>query len=284
MRNNSTILLLGATGVVGTAVEKVCCQQNISCIAQSHQDIEIADCKQLINAIDKYNPSVVINCVAIPSIDLCENAPETAISLHCTSVLHLAKECGRRDIALIQPSSHAVFDGVKESPYIEDDLVKATSVYSATKLLSERIVIAYCPKHYILRFPTLYGPRRNTGMGFVDKVLNWIKDGKELRIADDKMDSPTYSMDAAAALISIIIENAPYGIYHIANNGWVSYYDFVLKICELLKVENIIHRAKDKEFASICHKPLRTALKSAKIKHLRNYEEALREYLNDFVV
>ena len=283
MKRDLTILLLGSTGVVGTAVERVCNHRNIPCIALGHQDIEITNYDQLISAIDTHKPNAVINCVAIPSIDPCENDPEAAIELHCTAVLHLAKECGRRGIILVQPSSHAVFDGLKENPYMEEDLVKATSVYAATKLLSERIAAAYCPKHYIFRFPTLYGPRRNTGMGFVDKVIAWINEGRELRIADDKMDSPTYSMDAAAAFISVVFENAPYGIYHIANKGWVSYYDFVMKIREIMKAENVVHRAKDKEFASICYKPLRTALESGKMKLLRNCEVALRDYMSNYV-
>jgi dTDP-4-dehydrorhamnose reductase len=198
-------------------------------------------------------------------------------------VLHLAKECGKSDITLVQPSSHAVFDGFKEEPYAEDDLVKATSVYAATKLLSERIVTVYCPKHYITRFPTLYGPRRNTSVGFVDKVVAWIKEGKEIRIADDKMDSPTYSIDAAAAVISLFFEDAPYGIYHIANEGWISYYDFAQKIQKLMGTEIIIHRAKDREFSSNCYKPLRTALKTIKLEPLRNYESALGEYISTYV-
>jgi hypothetical protein len=51
-----------------------------------------------------------------------------------------------------------------------------------------------------------------------------------------------------------------------------------------MKVENVIHRAKDREFVSICYKPIRTALKSAKMRPLRNYEIALREYISDYMV
>ncbi|TRZ76453.1 MAG: NAD(P)-dependent oxidoreductase [Deltaproteobacteria bacterium] len=234
--------------------------------------------------IKEHSPHSIVNCIAIPSINPCETEPASAIVLHCNAVLHLANQCAKHDIILVQPSSHAVFDGLKNEAYIEDDLVKATNVYGATKFLSERIAATYCTKHYIPRFPTLYGPRRNKSMGFVDKVIMWIREGRELRIADDKMDSPTYTMDAADKMVSLISEKTPYGIYHIANQGWVSYYDFVLKIREIMKAKNVIHRAKDKEFASICHKPLRTALSSTKIKPLRNYEEALEEYLKDYVV
>jgi dTDP-4-dehydrorhamnose reductase len=279
MKNNSTLLILGSTGAVGTAMETVSRERNIPCTPLSHQDIDITDTAQMLTALDTHHPDAVMNCVAMASIDPCEKEPEKALELHCTAVLHLAKECGRRGILLIQPSSHAVFDGLKEMPYTEEDHAKATSVYAATKLLSERIASAYSPKHYIARFPTLYGPRRNTGMGFVDKVIMWIREGRELRIADDKMDSPTYTLDAAHAVTSLILDNAEYGMYHIANEGWISYYDFVCKIREIMKAENVIHRARDREFSSICYKPLRTGLTSTKLKPLRRYEVALWEYM-----
>lgn len=278
------VLLLGATGALGTAVTVICKKRDIPCIPLRHDDFDFSSREQVTAAIKKHRPTAVINCVAIPSINPCEEDPGSAIALHCNAVLHLAGQCAKHDITLVQPSSHAVFDGLKNEAYIEDDLVKATNVYGATKFLSERIAATYCPKHYIPRFPTLFGPRRNKSMGFVDKVITWIIEGRELRIADDKMDSPTYTIDAADAAISLITGSASYGIYHIANQGWVSYYDFACRIREIMKAESIIQRAKDKDFSSICYKPLRTALLSTKVGPLRNYEAALREYIQDYVV
>ncbi len=283
MTENLSILILGSTGALGTATAGMCEKRNIPCIPLAHEDFDFTSKEQTEALIQKYHPQAVINCVAIPSINPCEEDPGSAIMLHCNSVLNLAGQCARDDIMLVQPSSHAVFDGMKHEAYLEDDPVKATNVYGATKFLSERIAATYCPKHYIPRFPTLFGPRRNKSMGFVDKVITWIKEGRELRIADDKMDSPTYNMDAADAMISLITGNAPYGIYHIANQGWISYYDFACKIREIMNADNMIHRAKDQDFSSICYKPLRTALLSTKIEPLRDYEAALREYIKDYV-
>jgi dTDP-4-dehydrorhamnose reductase len=282
MQNIDKILLFGATGVVGTGIEKAC-SETIQCIALGHGDIDITVESDVQDAIEDIKPTIIINCVAKASIDPCEKDPQMALDIHCRAVVNLAKECQQRDICLIQPSSHAIFDGTKDEPYLESDIPKATSVYAASKLISERIVAAYCPRHYIIRFPTLFGPRRNNSPGFVDKVINWIKEGRELKIADDKMDSPTYSLDATAAVISLIRKSAPSGIYHIANQGWVSYFDFVLLIKDLLGADNKIHRAKDHDFHSTCFKPLRTGLKSSKIKSLRNYEIALKEYIINYV-
>ena len=280
---NLSMLVLGGTGVVGTALEAVCAQRGIPCVCPAHSVLDITSETQVSKALDEYRPTAVVNCVAIPSIEPCERDPAAALELHCTAVHHLAQECERRNMILIQPSSHAVFDGFKNEPYTEEDPAKATGVYGATKILSEKLAAAYCTRHYITRFPTLYGPRRNHSQGFVDKVLGWLKEGRQLKIADDRMDSPTYSMDAAAAVVNLIVEKAPWGSYHIANEGWLSYYDFVVKLKILLRADNEIVPCKEKDFASPYYKPLRTGLKSIKRKPLRSLDAALEAFLNTYV-
>lgn len=277
------ILLFGSTGVVGTAFQKVCGERGIEYYALGHQDIEVTDRDQVLESINRYRPRVIINCVAVPSIEPCEKDPETAINLHCNFVMDLARECEIRNVVLVQPSSHAVFDGAKRAPYLESDQPKATSVYAATKLLTERIAATYCSKCYIPRFSTLYGPRKNSNLGFVDRVILWIREGRELRIADDKMDSPTYSIDAAWAIINLMEDDLSWGVYHIANEGYVSYYQFVCQIKKKLNVKNEIHGVKDKEFSGAVYKPLRTALASEKVKALRNWKDALADYLDHHV-
>jgi dTDP-4-dehydrorhamnose reductase len=275
-----SFLILGASGVVGTAIEAECMKRGLPCICPEHRMLDITLPTHITEAIADYKPTVVVNAVAIPSIALCEKDPAAALALHCTAVLHLAHECERHKIILVQPSSHAVFDGLKNEPYTEDDPVRATGVYGATKILSEKMAAAYCTRHYIPRFPTLYGPRRNHTMGFSDKVIGWMKEGRQLKIADDRMDSPTYSMDAAGAVIDLIETRAPYGTYHIANEGWISYYDFVVKLKRLLRADNDVLRCKEQDFSSLLYKPLRTGLKSKKIQPLRPIDKALQEYVD----
>lgn len=277
------LMVLGSSGTVGTAIETTC-PDSYNCIALKHEDIDILETAKLSAMIQEYRPSAIINCVAMASIDPCEKDPEMALNIHCRAVAGLAQACRNFNICLIQPSSHAIFDGMKNEPYTEDDLPKATGVYAATKLISERLVSAICTKYYIARFPTLFGPRRNQGSGFVDKVIDWLKKGHQLKIADDKMDSPTYSIDAARCIFSLIEKQVPYGIYHISNQGWVSYYDLVVKIRNILKAENTVIRAKDQDFPSAGFKPLKTGLSSIKIKALRPYEDALKEFIENYVI
>ena len=126
----------------------------------------------------------------------------------------------------------------------------------------------------------MYGPRRNASVGFVDKTLKWLADGKVLKIADDKIDSPTYSLDAAKAILALIEDGQPWGLWHVANNGIVSYYEFVSRLASLLGFENRIERAKDQDFPGLAPKPLFTALASEKLPPLRRWEDALTEYVS----
>ncbi len=277
--DNLSLLVLGGSGMVGTAVEAVCSRRGIPCVCPAHGAVDITSRSQVTQALDAYHPTVVVNCVAIPSIEPCERDPAAAVALHCSAVAHLARECQRRYMTLVQPGTHAVFDGLKDSPYTEDDPVRATGVYGATKILSEKLAAACCTRHHIPRFPTLFGSRRNESQGFVDKVLRWLAEGRELKIAEDRMDSPTYSMDAAATVIDMVAEGAPWGVYHVANDGWISYYGFVVKLKMLVGSDSEIIPCKEREFASACYKPLRTGLRSIKRRPLRSLDDALQEYV-----
>ena len=282
--NNGKILLLGATGIVGTAVEKIAGEKRLDYLALNHSDFDITDSQGLQRLIERHRPAAVINCVVFMGIDPCEKDPARALAVNAAPVLVMAKTCQRLDAVLVQPGSHAVFDGLKDDYYAEDDAVRITGVYAASKYFAEKFAARYCRKHYIVRFPTLFGARRNNSPGFADKVITWLREGREMRIADDKIDSPTYSLDAAHALLELLENQAPYGLYHIANQGKASYYHFALKMAELLGFDARISPAKDADFPAAGFKPLKTALKSNKIPPLRRWEDALQEYLQEIEI
>lgn len=272
------ILLLGASGVVGTAIQTVCKKKQIECISAAHDVIEITNPPELEEAITIYKPTIVINAVGIVGPNPCEFNPAEAFKTNAIAVRNLALMCANQNITLVQISTHAVFDGIKDDYYTELDIPKPIGVYGISKYAAELFVQSICKRYYIIRFPTLYGPRRNTKLGIVDKFIKLAKEGKELRVADDKVDSPSYNMDVAEGLVDVLIQNKPFGIYHIGNSGSVIFYDFVVKLSGLLKKDVELIRAKDSDFPPI-FKPTKTAMKSIKLKPLRNWEDALNEYI-----
>lgn len=273
------ILLIGASGLMGIAIEKVCSTKGIDCVGLTHEDLEITDFAAVEEAVEKNKVDAVINVAVFLAINECELEPHQAFDVNAIAVSNLAKVCEKNRITMVQPSTHAVFDGTKDGPYTEDDSPNPSGIYSASKYVAECFTRFICTRHYITRFPTIFGPRRLGRKGFVDKMLERITSGEEVRVADDKMDSPTYSMDAAETLISLLEAEKPFGIYHVANSGMVSYYDFIAKLIEILKVDANLTRAKDKDFPALAYKPLNTALRSIKLEPLRSWQDALSDYI-----
>jgi len=268
------ILLIGASGCFGTELQNIKLKKK-KLIHFSSKKLDILDNKNLEKKIKFIKPKVIINSSALVGINQCEIDYQNAFSINTIGALNLAKICAKFNIILVQTSTHAVFDGKQDRSYNESDTPKPNNVYSGTKYLSEVFVSSICKKYYILRFPTLYGARKNSLKGFVDKVIDALKANKTLRIANDKIDSPTYARDAAEALISIIEKKKRFGIYHLANEGKISYLKFVQEIKRLIKSNSKIVSVKDRNFPSLGFKPLKTSLKSKKIK-LKNWKKAIK--------
>lgn len=265
---------------MGTALDHVCREEEITCIQLSHADLDVTDCTAVVESIAKFAPTVVINAVALIGYDVCESNPLEAFRINSLPASIMAKACEKNGITFVQLSSHAVFDGRKEAAYTEDDLPNPLNSYGVTKYMAELYCRNLCQRHYVMRLPTLFGLRRNDRPGFVDKVLEWINGGENLCIAADKIDSPTYSLDAARAVVGLLIDRHPHGIYHLANDGAVSYFDFVTTIAQLLGSTAKITPVKDSYFPFIGQKPLRTAMNSSRIPPLRPWQDALQDYLS----
>jgi len=273
------ILVFGGSGVMGTAMERVCRSAGIECFQPTHGEVDVTDVDAVTSSIVKHAPSVVINAVALIGYNLCENDPVNAFRINSLPASYMAKACEAQSITFVQLSTHAIFDGRKNEPYTESDSPNPLNSYAATKYLADLYCCNLCSRHYVVRLPTLFGPRRNDRWGFVDKVLERMKKGEELLVAADKIDSPTYSLDVASRLVAILRDSPPNGVYHLANQGSVSYFDFVLKLLQLTGVTATLTPAKDSDFFSHGKKPLKTAMASEKLQPLRPWEDALQEYL-----
>lgn len=273
------ILLIGASGCFGNEFSKVCKRDKIKLISYPSKKLDITKFKDLNSKIKKIKPSIVINSSAIVGINQCETNFNKAFEVNTIGALNLAKICKSNNLILVQTSTHAVFDGTKNSSYSEKDIPKPNNVYSGSKYLSEVFVKSICKKYYIIRFPTLFGERKNNLLGFVDKVIISLENNKDLKIADDKIDSPTYAKDAAISLLQILLKKKTYGVYHLANEGKISYFEFVKYIKNSLSSKSKIKPVKDKYFKSDGFKPLKTSLKSLRKTKMRNWKKAINEYL-----
>lgn len=275
------IMLFGGSGMVGTSFQRIAKRLDMHIKAPSHENIDILDLNLVRKTMDSFKPDAVINCAAKVGIDPCERNPAEAYMINSQAARNLALITEENNAIFVQPSSHAVFSGTKDTHYLESDPPRIMNVYAGTKLLAENWAVNLCAKHYVTRFPTLFGRRKTGSQGFVEKMLAQLIKGKDVRVAEDKLDSPTYADDAAEASLKLILNKNEYGIYHIANSGVCSYFDLIYEAATLIQSQGRVHPAKDADFPSLAYKPVKTALASHKLEPLRDWQSALIDYIKE---
>ena len=275
------ILITGANGLLGHELASVL--KDHSLILLSHSQLDISNSDSVNKEIDSHSPDIIINSAAYTQVDLCESNYDLAFSSNATGPKNLAIKCKQLNIPLIHISTDYVFEGNQEknSPLEETDKLGPKTVYGKTKLEGEKLVMENCDKYFILRTAWLYGEGKN----FVKTMICLSKKNKELKVVNDQVGCPTYAKDLAKAIKEIIDKKSEkYGIYHVTNKGEVSWYEFAKKIFEIKKIEIKVNPCTSEEFPRPAPRPHYSVLNNQKwinagFTPLRNYEEALKEYL-----
>lgn len=276
---NRPLLILGSSGMFGTAIKRVAQERKLNYCDLTHEELDITNKSILEKKIKEICPSIIINSAAMLGISSCEENPSRAFDINATGPLHLAQICRSQNIVLVQTSTNAIFDGKKGDFYFEEDIPNPQNVYGLSKYAGEICVQNNLLEHYIVRFAKLFGPRKNNSSGFTDKIIDLMRRGQKLKIAEDRMDPFTYTIHAARKVMDLIETRAPFGIYHVANKGSVSYYEFVSEFAKAIGYSGEIIRAKDADFLTSAPNPLRTELDSRKINDMASWKDALKEYV-----
>lgn len=228
------ILVTGANGQLGQCLADQLSKQNIPHTLLARQDADINDTVVLEKLVADKCVTAIINAAAYTAVDKAESEPELAKRVNEDGPMALAKLCSRFDIPLLHVSTDYVFDGKKQTPYVETDQTGPTGVYGQTKLNGEIAVQRHCPKHIILRTAWVFS---EYGNNFLKTMLRLAKERDTLGVVGDQIGCPTYAGDIAEALISIAQQlhkaeqnksgtSARYGVYHYAGNEVVSWYGF----------------------------------------------------------
>ena len=276
------ILITGANGLLGHELSSLLKDHTL--ILLSHSQLDISDSESVNKQIDSSSPDIIINSAAYTQVDACETNYDLAFQSNAIGPKNLAIKCKQLGIPLIHISTDYVFEGneKKNSPLLEDDKLGPKTVYGKTKLEGEKMVQENCEKYFILRTAWLYGEGKN----FVKTMLSLSKKNKELKVVNDQIGSPTYAKDLAKAIKEIIEKKSDkYGIYHVTNKGEVSWYEFAKKIFEIKNIEIKVNPCTSEEFPRPAPRPHYSVLSNQKwidagFTPMRDYEEALNEYLN----
>lgn len=300
-KKNMTILVTGANGQLGNEMRIVTkdskdkyiftdvCDEHPESIEMLHKlagdDVDITTTKLDITNLDAIRAMVkendvkaIVNCAAWTNVDAAETAGEIVETLNATAPENLAFAMKEVNGMLIHISTDYVFGGDPyNTPCKEDQQGTPTGVYGATKLLGEQKIQATGCNYVILRTAWLYS---EFGKNFVKTMLNLTATKPQLKVVFDQVGTPTYALDLANAIMSIIedykkaitdnrspLTYAKTGVYHFSNEGVCSWYDFTKMIAEISGNTSCdIQPCHSDEFPSPVKRPAFSVLDKTKVK------------------
>jgi len=225
------ILLLGGQGQLATSLSAVLAEDDV--VALSHQELDICDAQRVAGMVKAVRPDVIINTAAVRRPDACELAPEHAFAVNALGARNVALACVEAKCALAHISTDYVFDGMRRTPYFEEDPPNPVNVYGTSKLAGEIFVKQIVERHYVIRTSPLFGgatdPARASN--FVLALLRRADDGLDTNVVTDQWMTPTYTLDVARK-ISWLIRRDTHGVYHISNGGHCTWYEFAQAVAE----------------------------------------------------
>lgn len=186
-------------------------------------DHDLTDRDHVLGVITEWRPDVVLHGAAFTAVDLCEEQVETAYRVNCAATRFVADGARRVGAHVVYVSTDYVFDGTKDSPYVEWDQPAPRSVYGRTKLGGEREI-----DHgwTVARTSWVCGEHGNN---MVKTLLRLGEAGGELTFVDDQIGHPTFAKDLAAMVLRLGVERVP-GIFHTTNQGAVSWFEFAQEV------------------------------------------------------
>lgn len=276
------ILIIGADGMLGSDLVKVL-SKNHEVIESLEKNLDIADKQSVEKFVLSNKPSLVINAAGYTDVDSAESNRGKAFAINAEGPLNIALACKKSGSRLLHFSTDYIFDGTKDGPYTEEDEPNPINVYGASKLKGEQNIQSAFSDYIIVRTQWLYG---KNGKNFVDAILKLMREKSEVKVVNDQVGSPTYTLDLAKATKTTIEKNIPSGIYNVANRGYCSWFEFAVEIAKLKNIRNVkIIPVASEEFPRPAKRPKNTRLKQGRFREiigylLRNWEDALTEYLS----
>lgn len=287
------ILITGANGQLGNELQSIISKgkSEIGSIPNQYKDcviiatdvdeLDITNTSEVLNFVKENKPDIIFNCAAMTNVDGCETAFETAFKINAIGVRNLGLAAESINAKFVHVSTDYVFAGDGTRPYVEWDLTNPQSIYGKSKRLGEEYALNFCKKTFVVRTSWLYG---YVGKNFVKTMRNLGRTKDEIKVVNDQRGNPTNANDLAHHLLKLGVTEE-YGIYHCTGEGECTWYDFATKIMEYSNLSCKVNPCTSDEFPSPTKRPAFSSLDNLALKctvgnEMRNWEEALKEYIS----
>lgn len=240
--------------------------------------------------VKEFKPDYLFHLGAYTDLEFCElNADET-YNTNTISVENAVYIANQLNVPLLYISTAGIFDGAKEF-YDDWDQPNPLGVYARSKYMGERYVVGHAHRYLVCRAGWMMGSGPKKDKKFIQKLMKQIKDGKkELFIVDDKDGTPTYTHDFARN-VKALIEKEYWGLYNMVCGGQTSRLEVATELIKLLNLNGQVKLTpvgsdffKETYFAERppCERLINRKLNIRNMNLMRDWREALREYIEDY--
>ena len=297
MSSSERLLILGATGQLGTDLVRAAAAAGVDHVGAGHADIDVTEADSVEAGLARYRPTIVINTAALHRVDACEDDPHQAYRVNTVGALLVARAAARAGARSVYISTDYVFSGDKppaadgrltpETAWVEDDPVRPLNVYGASKAAGEQAVRLADRRHLIVRVSSLFGvvPPRNKGDNFIEAIVKKARAGETLRVVSDQWITPTYTFDAAGAIVRLALSDVG-GVAHVASSDGCTWHVLATEALRLVGLATTVEAVPASTYYSKAPRVRNGALHTGRLASLlgaplRPWREALRAYLHE---
>ena len=225
--------------------------------------------EKIIPIIQNIKPDYIIDTVAFPSVDFCEENHAIADKLHIHATKIISKISNEINSKLLFLSTDAVFEGQLNKKYIETEITNPVNYYGFTKLKAEKIVLASSKNNVVLRTAVIYGVGIQSR--FTNWILSYLRDKKPVDPFVDQFNSPTLVDDLSQVMLKIL-KNDISGLFHATGPTCVNRYDFAVMLAKEFNLDsNLIKPVTSSQKKQNAPRPISTCLNSSKLEEEINF-------------
>jgi dTDP-4-dehydrorhamnose reductase len=288
-----TILIVGSGGRLGAALLREWRKRGAAVIGLDRTQLDLSDDRVIRERLGALDFEALANCAAITNVDRCEREPDEAFRINSAAVATIAEICAQKKARCVHISTDYVFDGMKRTPYVEEDEPRPISKYGESKWSGEKCVLAVSAENLVVRVSWVFGPDRPS---FLDQILERALKEERVEAIADKVSVPTYTLDAAEMIWRVLERPEIAGILHVCNAGectWQEYGQHALDCAAAMGMRlkaRTVEAIKLVEMkAFVAQRPEYTVLSPAKYASLtgaavRWWREAVEDYVRTVCV
>lgn len=285
-----TILLTGAAGQLGAAMSRRLARSH-DVVALTRHELDLTDHRASRARVHQIRPDVVLNCAAYNDVDGAQDDAVTALAVNAFGVRTLGRAASDVGAIFVHYGSDFVFDGRGARPYREEDPPNPQSVYATSKLLGEWFA-QDVERHYVLRVESLFGggavsgaepPATRPRGSSLDRLVDQIMAGKEVRAFVDRTVSPSYVEDVVDATARLLGAQAPPGLYHCVNSGRATWFEVAAEAARVLGRDASLVPVRMADLQLRARRPQSCALSNAKLASvgvvMPTWQDAVARYV-----